>query len=183
LAGAVFVWWRSVWVPEPAARMPFPASPQAAQLAGDKRLAAWAQQLRMHLDEQPSDTKSWRLLAQTHMARNDWQHAANAWQRAVALEPRHADSHAGWAQSLSAQQQGRLSGPPEAPIAAGLAFAPDHPGLLALAGELALEQGRPAQAVEHFQTLLAVERAAPASADRTVRVKAIERRLAALKKP
>jgi cytochrome c-type biogenesis protein CcmH len=176
-AGAGWLWWRSIATPV-AQRMPFPRAPQAAQLAGDKRVAAWAQQLQMHVDQQPSDVKSWRLLAQTHMSRNDWVQAATAWQRSLALDPRHADSHAGLAQSLAAQQQGRLAGAPEAAITAGLTLAPHHPGLLAMAGELALEQGHKAQAVARFEALLAAERAQPNAVER---IKAIEQRLAAVK--
>ena len=149
---------------------------QAPQLPGDKRLAAWAQQLQMHLAKQPDDVASWRLLAQTQATRGDMAQSAAAWQRALALAPQHADSHAGLAQALAAQQQGRLSGEPARWIESGLQVAADHPALLALAGELAVEQGRIDQAQLHFGRLLQVEQARGADAARlqAIRVRMTE---------
>jgi cytochrome c-type biogenesis protein CcmH len=184
LGGAVVVvMWRGPAPPTPdtVTSATTATAPTAPQLPGDKRLAAWAQQLQMQLAKQPNDAASWRLLAQTQSARGDLAQAVAAWQRAVALDAQHADSHAGLAQTLAAQQQGRLSGAPAPWIASGLRLAPDHPALLALAGELALEQGQNTQAITHFERLLAVEQAGEASAAQAARVQAIRARLAQIK--
>jgi cytochrome c-type biogenesis protein CcmH/NrfG len=190
LGGAVVVvMWRGPAPPTPATvtsattatTATAPTAPTAPQLPGDKRLAAWAQQLQMQLAKQPNDAASWRLLAQTHSARGDVAQAVAAWQRALALDAQHADSHAGLAQTLAAQQQGRLSGAPAPWIASGLRLAPDHPALLALAGELALEQGQNTQAVTHFERLLVLEQAGAAPAAQAARVQAIRARLAQIK--
>lgn len=176
---AVAVMWREAPQSAASAAISAPA-PQAPQLPGDKRLAAWAQQLQMQLAKQPSDVASWRLLAQAHTARGDLAQAVTAWQRALALDAQHADSHAGLAQTLAALEQGRLSGAAEPWITSGLRLAPEHPALLALAGELALEKGNRPQALAHFERLLAVEQSRGASGADAARLQAIRARVAAV---
>jgi cytochrome c-type biogenesis protein CcmH/NrfG len=180
VVGAIVMLWRDRFEPNTAPTAFAPSVLQAPQLPGDKRLAAWAQQLQMQLDKQPNDVASWRLLAQAHAARGDLAQAVTAWQRALALDAQHADSHAGLAQALAALQQGRLSGTPEPWITSGLRLAPDHPALLALAGELALEKGDRPQALAHFERLLAIEQSRGASGPDAARVQAIRARVAAV---
>lgn len=163
--GAGLLWWRAGPQPfeSPAALAPPEQAPVTAPvLHGDKRLSAWAQQLQMRLAKTPDDAATWRLLAQAQAARGDGPQSAAAWRRVLALVPNDAEAHAGLAQAIALQQQGRLAGEPARWIEAGLRHAPAHPALLALAGDLAAESGDRASARRHFEQLLSVEQQASA---------------------
>jgi cytochrome c-type biogenesis protein CcmH len=129
------------------------APPAEEPVAGD-----YVGRLQSHLARQPRDARGWVLLARAHAERGKFADAAGAYEKAIAASSKVAKDPAvlcEYADALGMAQGGRLSGKPTEMIEQALAIDPNHPVALEMAGSAAYADGRYADAVGHWQALLA----------------------------
>jgi cytochrome c-type biogenesis protein CcmH len=128
------------------------ALPEEQAAGGD-----YVTRLQAHLARQPRDARGWVLLARAQAERNDFAAAAAAYDKALSASPKVAKDPAvlcEYADALGMAQGGRLDGKPAQLIAQALAIDPQQPVALEMAGSAAYADGRYAEAVRHWQTLL-----------------------------
>ena len=125
---------------------------------GEATKGDYIEQLQAHLSRQPRDGRGWVLLARAQADRNEYQAAADAYQKALTVSAKVAKDPGvlcEYADVLGMVQGGRLDGKPAELIAQALAIDPKHPMALEMAGSAAYEAGRYADSVRYWQTLLA----------------------------
>jgi cytochrome c-type biogenesis protein CcmH len=129
----------------------------AAAVVGPAQIEAMVARLAEKLKASPDDAKGWRLLARSYENLQRHGDAVQAYEQLLRLTPKDADMLSDYAVTL-AMSLGRQSlvGEPEALIQLALAAQPDHLQSLALAGSVALEQGRRSEAVSYWRRVLAV---------------------------
>lgn len=132
----------------------------AAQAAGDAQSTqSLRTQLEAHVGATPSDARAWVLLARLRLEADDFQPAADAYAKAIALSPRKvakdAQVWAEYADAVGMAQGGTLAGKPRELIDAALALNPAHPKALELAGSAAYEVRAFRAAHAHWSALLA----------------------------
>jgi cytochrome c-type biogenesis protein CcmH len=103
------------------------------------------------------------MLANVESMRGRFAEAGKAYEQLLALRPKDAQVHAEAAEALAAAQGGRLAGEPARLVAQALALDGANLKARVLAGKLAFETRRYAEAITHW------ERAAPLSQDPAVR--------------
>jgi len=107
------------------------------------------------LKNQPNDMESWGLLARSYQFAEQYEQALATWEKTLSLAPDNADVMAAYAQALAEANDGSLSGKPEQLIASALKKDRNHPEGLWLAGLLAAQQNKPAEAIEYWRRLKA----------------------------
>ncbi|MBS0451229.1 MAG: c-type cytochrome biogenesis protein CcmI [Proteobacteria bacterium] len=113
-------------------------------------------QLAQRLRAQPDDAEGWYMLGRSYAALERPADAAVAYAKAVELVPDEAMVRADYADVLASVNGGSLQGPAQVQIDRALALDPDQPKALALAASAAMERGDKAQAVVHWEHLLAL---------------------------
>jgi tetratricopeptide (TPR) repeat protein len=140
-------------VGKPDALTDDPPAPVGEAVKGD-----FIEQLQSHLSRQPRDGRGWVLLARAQADRNEFKAAADAYQKALTVSEKVAKDPAvlcEYADALGMTQGGSLAGRPAELIAKALSINPAHPAGLEMAGSLAYEEGRYADAVRYWKALLA----------------------------
>lgn len=140
-------------VGKPDALTDAPPAPVSEAPKGD-----YIEQLQTHLSRQPRDGRGWVLLARAQADRNEFKAAADAYQKALTVSERVAKDPGvlcEYADALGMTQGGSLAGRPAELIAKALSINPAHPAALEMAGSLAYEEGRYADAVRYWKELLA----------------------------
>lgn len=114
--------------------------------------------LGAHLERQPRDARGWVILARLQADGERFTEAAQAYEKALALQSRVATDPAVWceyADALGMTQGGRLAGRPRELIDRALALDPNHPKALEMAGSAEYGQGDYASALRFWRPLLA----------------------------
>ena len=140
-------------VGKPGALGEDPPAPVGEAAKGD-----YIQQLQSHLSRQPRDGRGWVLLARAQADRNEFKAAADAYEKALTVSEKVAKDPGvlcEYADALGMVQGGRLAGRPAELIAKALSINPAHPAALEMAGSVAYEEGRYADAVRYWKQLLA----------------------------
>ena len=140
-------------VGKPDALTDEPPAPVGEAAKGD-----YIEQLQSHLSRQPRDGRGWVLLARAQADRNEFKAAADAYQKALTVSEKVAKDPGvlcEYADALGMTQGGRLAGRPAELIAKALSINPAHPAALEMAGSVAYEEGRYADAVRYWKQLLA----------------------------
>lgn len=140
-------------VGKPDALTEAPPAPVGEAAKGD-----YIEQLQSHLSRQPRDGRGWVLLARAQADRNEFKAAADAYQKALTVSERVAKDPGvlcEYADALGMTQGGSLAGRPAELIAKALSINPAHPAALEMAGSLAYDEGRYADAVRYWNALLA----------------------------
>lgn len=128
-----------------------PQQSQAAapQMSLDEMVAAIKKKLR----ENPDDAEAWFLLGRTHMGKQEFDAAVNAFRRSDALMADEPGILFALADAVAMQNNGSLLGEPEALVLRGLQRAPRFPNGLWLAG-MAAEQREDFSTAHHYWSLL-----------------------------
>lgn len=108
--------------------------------------------LETHLEQQPTDSNGWKLLAQSRARLGQHVQAASAYARLNALSAT-ADGLVGEAEALGQIADGSLLGRPAQLLAQSLRLDPDHPRALWYAGLVELQQGNNTVALQHLNKL------------------------------
>jgi len=140
-------------VGKPGALTDDPPAPVGEAAKGD-----YIEQLQRHLSRQPRDGRGWVLLARAQADRSEFKAAADAYEKALTVSEKVAKDPGvlcEYADALGMAQGGRLAGRPAELIAKALAINPAHPAALEMAGSVAYEEGRFADAVRYWKQLLA----------------------------
>lgn len=146
---------------EVASEAPHPQAPADLQ--------AMTQRLQARLQAQPQDLQGWFMLARSHQVLQQWDSAAAAYRRALALAPDDPGLLADLADVLAVMSDGELEGEPRALLDRGLRHDPLHAKTRLLLAAADFRQGRLAQAAAHWEVLL---RARPEDTEATAIAKA-----------
>jgi cytochrome c-type biogenesis protein CcmH len=135
-------------------------APTAAQgeVAATSDPVAFRRQLAAHLAANPRDARALVALARLDMSEDRFAEAAAGFAKALDVGPkvaRDADVWCEYADALGMAQGGRLAGRPAELIAKALSINPAHPAALEMAGSVAYEEGRYADAARYWKQLLA----------------------------
>lgn len=125
------------------------AQPRAANIA----------ELARHLQHNPSDARAHAIYGRLQAEHGEYAVAESAFARAVAIRGSVAQDPMIWceyADVVAMTNGGRLTGRPETLIARALQLNPRHPRALEMAGSAAIERGRYAEALGHWEQLLAL---------------------------
>ena len=117
-------------------------------------LEAMVRRLEARLQADPADVEGWFMLARSHQVLEQWEQAAAAYRRALALAPDDADLLADLADALGVVAQGELAGEPTALLQRAVLAAPAHPKAQLLLATAEFRQGRVAQARERWQLVV-----------------------------
>ena len=128
-----------------------PAHPQAPA-----DLQAMVQGLDARLRAQPADVEGWFMLARSHQVLEQWDQAAAAYRRALALAPQDADLLTDLADALAVLAHGELEGEPTALLQRAVQAAPDHPKAQLLLAAAEFRQGRVDQARQRWEKVVQI---------------------------
>jgi len=132
--------------------------PSAPAPAGEAVKGDFVEQLQSHLSRQPRDGRGWVLLARAQADRKEFKASADAYQKALTVSEKVAKDPGvlcEYADALGMTQGGSLAGRPAELIAKALSINPAHPAALEMAGSVAYEEGRYADAARYWKELLA----------------------------
>ena len=132
--------------------------PPAPAPVGEAAKGNYIEQLQSHLSRQPRDGRGWVLLARAQADRNEFKASADAYQKALTVSEKVAKDPGvlcEYADVLGMTQGGNLAGRPAELIAKALSINPAHPAALEMAGSVAYEEGRYADAARYWNALLA----------------------------
>jgi cytochrome c-type biogenesis protein CcmH len=122
----------------------------------DQQVLALVENLAKKMEANPNDPKGWILLARSQNALGQWQAAANAYERAVALMPGDAQLLADYADVQAMVQDGNFAGKPMALTQQALKIDPKNMKALALAGTAEMRAGNKSASLAYWERLLAV---------------------------
>ncbi len=134
-----------------------PADPSINSEAGDD---AYVRSLRAHLERRPRDARAWVILARLLAERDEFEEAAQAYEKGLARSSKVAADPAVWceyADALGMSQGGRLTGRPRELVERALALNPNYPKALEMAGSSEYEQGHYTAALGFWRPLLAAQ--------------------------
>lgn len=132
-----------------------PAGAGAAGAFGDHQMDELVAQLAQKVRERPDDVQGWSLLARSFNAMGRTQDALEAYAHLAKIAPNDPQVLADYADALALSRGKNLSGEPAAIIQKALQLDPKHPKSLALAGTVALNEGRFAESVGYWERLYA----------------------------
>jgi cytochrome c-type biogenesis protein CcmH len=121
-----------------------PADPQ------EQQILQMAKQLEDRLKTDPNNAQGWVFLARTYGALNRLKDAKNAFNKALALDPKNSDTLADLA-DLVAYENKSMNGQALDLIDQSLAANPKNPKALALKGTAAFEKGDYASAIKNWE--------------------------------
>jgi cytochrome c-type biogenesis protein CcmH len=101
----------------------------------------------------PRDPQAWRLLGQAYGDANDPADAAEAFEKAVALDPKSAVAWAGLGDSLTALNDGEVTPDAQNDFAQALKLDPSLPGPAYSLGEVAIESGHKDEGLNAWRAL------------------------------
>ncbi|WJW76495.1 c-type cytochrome biogenesis protein CcmI [Thiohalobacter sp. IOR34] len=114
---------------------------------------AMLEALVQRLQQEPDNARGWYLLARSYMSLGRYEEAVKAFERLHALVGDQPGVLTGLADALAMTQGARLSGRPFELLQKALEIQPDDPTALWLTGQAYMEQGKPREALEHWQRL------------------------------
>ncbi|KQW66762.1 tetratricopeptide repeat protein [Methylibium sp. Root1272] len=142
---------RSAAAPPPDGASAAASDPARAQIA------AMVDQLAERLKSRPDDAEGWQMLSRSYAALGRHAEAAEAFRKAIPLNPRDASLLVDLAASLVAMDRGAMQGEPAGLVERALAIDPAHPKALAFAGLIAFDRKDYPTAVKHWEALARVE--------------------------
>ncbi len=111
--------------------------------------------LASRLQSRPDDVDGWKMLGRSYMTLNDFAGAADAFERAVALESsQNAQTLVSLGEAILARDSSRIEGRTSALFESALALEPNNPSALFYAGIGALNRGNRALAADRWEILL-----------------------------
>ena len=122
----------------------------------DQQVLALVENLAKKMEANPDDPKGWILLARSQNALGQWQAAAKAYERAVALMPSDAQLLADYADVQVMVQDGNFAGEPMALIQRALKTDPNNLKALALAGTAEMRANNKTQSLKYWEKLKAL---------------------------
>jgi cytochrome c-type biogenesis protein CcmH len=134
------------------AQQPAPSTEPNAE--GLPPLAELLPNLESRLQENPDDVRGWKLLGRSYLMVGQFDKAAEATRRALALEDTDADTHAQLAEAIAMQQQGDMQGEPIALVNAALAIDSNHQQATWLSAIADQQAGDHKSAISKFEKLL-----------------------------
>lgn len=137
------------------ASAPDAASEKAPHDLTPQQTEAMAVKLAERLAKNPADAEGWDMLARTYGSLGRFTDAADAYENLARLMPGEAQVLADWADVQAMAQGRRFDGKPEGLVRRALALDPDHPKALALAGNIAFARRDYAEALGHWERMLA----------------------------
>jgi len=129
------------------------AAPQSQTAAPQMSLEEMVAAIEKRLAEDPDDAEAWFMLGRTHMAKQEFDAAVNAFRRSDTLMADEPGILFALADAVAMQNNGSLLGEPEALVLRGLERAPRFPNGLWLAG-MAAEQRQDFSTAHHYWSLL-----------------------------
>ncbi|QDX81782.1 c-type cytochrome biogenesis protein CcmI [Denitratisoma sp. DHT3] len=126
-----------------------------AHSATPEQVAAMVERLAQRMAESPDDGQGWLMLARSYAALGRFAESAAAYGKATALLSPNAQMLADYADAMAMAQGRSLRGEPEKLLRQALQADPDNVKALALAGTAAFDQHDYAQAIAHWQKILA----------------------------
>lgn len=142
---------RSAAAPPPDGASAAASDPARAQIA------AMVDQLAERLKSRPDDAEGWQMLSRSYAALGRHAEAAEAFRKAIPLNPRDASLLVDLAASLVAMDRGAMQGESAGLVERALAIDPAHPKALAFAGLIAFDRKDYPTAVKHWEALARVE--------------------------
>ena len=128
-------------------------APQSQTAAPQMSLEEMVAAIEKRLGENPDDAEAWFMLGRTHMAKQKFDAAVNAFRRSDTLMADEPGILFALADALAVQNNGSMLGEPEALVLRGLERAPRFPNGLWLAG-MAAEQRQDFSTAHHYWSLL-----------------------------
>ena len=132
-----------------------PSFSQPAANAQDQEVEAMLPQLTQHLQQQPDDIEAWQMLGRALISLQRFPDAAQAYEKITLLKPDSAQALADYADALGMAQGQKLTGKPTQMIQQALKLDPKNSKARYLAGFAAIEEGKPKEAIAHWEKLLA----------------------------
>ncbi|MCP4335852.1 MAG: c-type cytochrome biogenesis protein CcmI [Gammaproteobacteria bacterium] len=128
-------------------------APQSQAPAPQMSLDEMVTAIEKRLGENPDDAEAWFMLGRTHMAKQEFDAAVNAYRRSDTLMADDPGILFALADALAMQNNGSMLGEPETLVLRGLQRAPRFPNGLWLAG-MAAEQRQDFSKAHHYWSLL-----------------------------
>jgi cytochrome c-type biogenesis protein CcmH len=131
-------------------------SPAPANQPGDmqQQMEANVNKLAQRLQQNPNDAQGWIMLGRSYIILERFSDAANAYQKAIALNDKDARVWADYAEALALANNRQLAGKPTEALARALQLEPQNQKALGLAGSAAYQAGDYQKAIEYWQKLL-----------------------------
>jgi len=121
------------------------------RLAPPELAAVWKQIAQAH----PRDPQAWRLLGQAYGDARDSADAAQAFERAVTLDPNNAEAWAGLGENLTELNDGEVTADAQQDFAQALKLDPTLPGPAYYLGEVAIESGHKDEGLNAWRAIAA----------------------------
>lgn len=153
-----------LWAAGPAATSaaaPAPAGSDAAASGAaphptdQAQIQAMVERLAERLAREPGDAEGWVMLARSYAVMGRHTEARPAYEKAIALRPGDAALMADFADTLAMTQGGRLDGTPMKWVRDALKIEPDNLKARSLAATDALVRERYAEAIAHWERVVA----------------------------
>lgn len=135
-----------------ASQMPI----QSGEVRSQQQMEANVAKLAERLKQNPNDTEGWQMLGRSYMILERYAEAANAYQRASALNDKEAGLWADYAEALAMASNRQLAGKPTEALDRALQLDPKNQKALDLAGSAAYQAGNYQKAIDYWQRLLQV---------------------------
>jgi cytochrome c-type biogenesis protein CcmH len=129
---------------------------EQGDVRSQQQMEANVAKLAERLKQNPNDAEGWRMLGRSYMILERYSEAANAYQRASALNDKDAGLWADYAEALAMAGDRQLAGKPTEAIDRALQLDPKNQKALDLAGSAAYQAGNYQKAIEYWQRLLKV---------------------------
>lgn len=126
------------------------------QAASRQKMLDLTATLATRMQARPDDATGWTMLGRAWMSLQRFPEAVQAYARAAQIRPDDAGILAEYAESLTMAQGGRFDGEVPGLVARALASDPRNDKALAIAGTIAFESGRFAEAIALWRRLLAL---------------------------
>jgi cytochrome c-type biogenesis protein CcmH len=147
------------WLGNPTALMAMAEAQSGANASAAPRMpqghdmAKLAQEMEAKVKADPTDGKSWVMLAKVYGALERWPDAAQAYQQALKLMPKEASVRSAYAEALAIHNNRDLSGEPMKLVREALALDPSDPKALELSGVAAFQDKHYQEAIANFTKL------------------------------
>jgi len=142
-------------VPPEASAASAPAAVAAGPSLSASQVDRAASNARAAVEKDPTDAAAWAMLANVEMMRGRLPEAAAAYRKLLGLRPKDAQVHAEAAEVLAASQGGKLAGEPAQLVEQALRLDASSLKARAMAGKVAFEARRYADAAKHWEKALA----------------------------
>jgi cytochrome c-type biogenesis protein CcmH len=138
-----------------ASQMPGPGA-QQGDVRSQQQMEANVGKLAERLKQNPNDAEGWQMLGRSYMILERYSDAANAYQRASALNDKDAELWADYAEASAMANNRQLAGKPTEALDRALQLDPKNQKALDLAGSAAYQAGNYQKAIDYWQKLLKV---------------------------